>query len=82
MADPISAGRSSYAAATAVLRAALPAMPAPRRAQNAGLQVSSDAARSVDLRTAPEVPSVPPAGLVTKRPAIPIADYVATMKAR
>jgi hypothetical protein len=51
-------------------------------AQGGGTQITTDAARSVDLRTAPEVPSVPPPpGLVTNRPTIPMADYLAAKRA-
>ena len=70
----------------AVGAAALLAVPAaiapPASAQGTGLQASSDAAKSVDLRTAPEVPAVAlPAGLAINRPTMPMADYVAAKNA-
>jgi hypothetical protein len=67
--------------ANAVLLMALTATVAAN-AQDTGPQISTGAARSVDLRTAPELPSVPPPpGLVTDRPTIPIADYLAAKRA-
>src|SRR5207244_2842890 len=62
---------------------AVPAAIAPTAsAQDTGIQISVDAAKSVDLRTAPELPAVPrPAGLVTNRPTIPMADYLAAKNA-
>jgi len=54
----------------------------PASAQSSGLQISSDAAQSVALSSAPEVPGVArPADLVTNRPTIPMADYVAAKNA-
>jgi hypothetical protein len=51
-------------------------------AQDTGIQITVDAAKSVDLTTAPDVPAVPrPAGLVTNRPTMPMADYVAAKNA-
>jgi len=76
-----SRNRGCVVASTFAL-AALTAMPAPANAQDTGLQITTGAARSVDLKTAPEVPSVrPPAGLVTNRPTIPMADYLAAKRA-
>src|SRR5437879_3554431 len=50
----------------------------PASAQDTGTRIRVDAAKSVDLRTAPETPSVPPpAGLFINRPTIPMADYLA-----
>jgi hypothetical protein len=60
----------------------LMALTAAAGAPGGGAQITTDAARSVDLRTAPEVPSVPaPPGLVTNRPTIPMADYLAAKRA-
>jgi hypothetical protein len=70
------------AVASAVVLAVLTAMTAAANAQGMGPQITAGAAQSVDLKTAPEVPSVrPPAGLVTSRPTIPIADYLAAKRA-
>ena len=68
--------------ANAVLLAALTAMAGAASAQGGGAQITTGAARSVDLRTAPEVPSVPqPPGLVSNRPTIPMAEYLAAKRA-
>jgi hypothetical protein len=66
----------------AIAPAASPATAATASAQDSGLQISSDAAKSVDLRTAPEVPPVArPAGLAINRPTMPMADYLAAKNA-
>ncbi len=70
------------AVASAVFLMALMATAGAASAQDGGAQITTGAARSVDLRTAPEVPSVPPPpGLVTNRPTIPMADYLAAKQA-
>ena len=70
------------AVANAVSLMALTAMTVAASAQGTGPQITAGAARSVDLRTAPEVRSVPPPpGLVTNRPTIPMADYLAAKRA-
>src|SRR5437016_2610089 len=52
------------------------------RAQDPGAAPSISEVRSVDLRTAPEIPAAPrPAGLVTNRPTMPMADYIAAKNA-
>ena len=82
MADDNRAGRWLCAVASAAVLMVCAAIAATASAQDAGLKISSDAARSIDLRTAPEVPAVPrPPGLVTSRPTIPMADYVAAKNA-
>src|SRR5437016_9404490 len=69
------------AASGAVLAAAVAAAPVAW-AQDAGAAPSISEARSIDLRTAPEIPAVPrPAGLVTNRPTMPMADYIAAKNA-
>ena len=70
------------AVANAVFVAASAAMIVAASAQGTGAQITAGAAQSVDLRTAPEVRSVPPPpGLVTNRPTIPMADYLAAKRA-
>ena len=70
------------AVASAVFLMALTAAAGAASAQGGGGQITTDAARSVDLRTAPEIPSVPPPpGLVTNRTTIPMADYLAAKRA-
>jgi hypothetical protein len=70
------------ALAHAIVLAVLTAMTAAANAQGTGLQITAGAAQSVDLKTAPEVPSLrPPPGLVTSRPTIPMADYLAAKRA-
>ena len=55
---------------------------APASAQNTGRQIRSDAAKTIHLSSAPEVPAVArPADLVTGRPTIPMADYIAAKNA-
>ncbi len=69
------------AASGAVLAASGAAAPTAR-AQDAGTQPPLTEVRVVDLRTAPEIPAVPrPAGLVTNRPTMPMADYIAAKNA-
>ena len=68
--------------ASASLLAISAAIAAPAGAQDTGVKISTDAAKSIDLRSAPEMPSVPrPAGLSINRPTIPMADYVAAKNA-
>jgi hypothetical protein len=51
-------------------------------AQDTGLQISGDAAKSVDLKTASEVAAVArPADLAINRPTMPMADYLAAKNA-
>src|SRR5207248_10384010 len=51
-------------------------------AQDVPLRGTAEKARLVDLQTAPEVAPVPrPADLVTNRPTIPMADYIAAKNA-
>src|SRR6266403_1375189 len=70
------------AVASAGLLAVSAAVAPPASAQSSGLQLSSDAAQTVDLSSAPEVPGVArPADLVTNRPTIPMAGYVAAKNA-
>ena len=70
------------AVVSAALLAVSAAVAPPASAQSSGLQISSDAAQSVDLSSAPEVPGVArPADLVTNRPTIPMADYIAAKNA-
>ena len=70
------------AVVSASLLAVCAAMPLPASAQDKGQQVSIAGGTIIDLKTAPEVPSVgPPAGLVTNRPTIPMADYLAAKRA-
>jgi len=65
----------------ALVAVAAPIAP-PASAQAAGLQTSGEAAKSVDLATAPDVPAVaPPPGLAINRPTIPMADYIAAKNA-
>jgi hypothetical protein len=73
---------TGWMVASAVFLAALTARAGVTRAQGGEAQISTGPARSVDLRTAPEVPPVPPPpGLVTNRPTIPMADYLAAKRA-
>ena len=70
------------AVASAALLAISAASAPPTSAQDTGTRITVDAAKSVDLRTAPELPAVaPPPGLVTNRPTIPMADYLAAKTA-
>jgi hypothetical protein len=67
-----------YAVASAALFALSAATAPPASAQDNGTRITVDAAKSVDLRTAPEVPDTPrPTDLVSNRPTIPMADYLA-----
>src|SRR5205823_1660601 len=69
------------AASGAVLAASVAAAPSAR-AQDAGTELRASESRLVDLRTAPAIAAVPqPAGLVTNRPTMPMADYVAAKNA-
>jgi hypothetical protein len=70
------------AVASAVLLAVSAAIAPTASAQDASMQISTGPAKSVDLRTAPEVPAIPPpAGLAINRPTIPMADYIAAKNA-
>jgi hypothetical protein len=70
------------AAASAALLTLSAATDPPASAQTTGIRITVDAAKSVDLRTAPELPAVPrPAGLVINRPTMPMTDYVAAKNA-
>jgi hypothetical protein len=70
------------AVASAAVLAGSAAIAATASVQDTGLKISSDAAKSIDLKSAPEVPAVArPADLVTGRPTIPLADYVAAKNA-
>jgi hypothetical protein len=70
------------AVTSAALLAMLAAIAPPATAQDTGIRITVDAAKSVDLRTVPELPAVPrPPGLVTNRPTIPMADYLAAKNA-
>src|SRR5438093_10339929 len=61
------------AVASAALLAVAAAVAPPASAQDTRPQVSSDAAKKVDLSSAPAVPAVArPADLVTNRPTIPM----------
>ena len=69
------------AASGAVLAASIAAAPAAR-AQDVRIEPQLSEPRSIDLQTAPEIPPMArPAGLVTNRPTMPMADYVAAKKA-
>jgi hypothetical protein len=82
MADDNRARGWLCAIASAALLAVSAAVAPPASAQDSGLQISSEAAQSVDLKTAPEVPAVArPADFATNRPTIPMADYVAAKNA-
>jgi hypothetical protein len=60
----------------------LAAIALPASAQDTGIRITVDAAKSVDLRNAPELPAVPrPPGLFTNRPTMPMADYIAAKNA-
>jgi hypothetical protein len=70
------------AVASAALLGLSAAIAAPASAQDNGTRITVDAAKPVDLRTAPELPPVPrPPGLVTNRPTMPMADYLAAKSA-
>src|SRR5438477_11887272 len=70
------------AVASAALLAISAASAPPTSAQDTGTRITVDAAKSVDLRTAPEVPAVArPADIVTNRPTMPMADYLAAKNA-
>src|SRR5437588_5038035 len=70
------------AVASAGLLAISAGVALPTRAQDNGTRITIDAAKSVDLRTAPELPAVPrPPDLVTNRPTMPMADYLAAKNA-
>jgi hypothetical protein len=62
---------------------AVPAAIAPSAtAQDASMQISVGPAKTIDLRTAPEVPAAAaPAGLAINRPTMPMADYIAAKNA-
>ena len=75
-------GREWCAVASAALLGLSAAIGAPASAQDNGTRITVDAAKSIDLRTAPELPPVPrPPGLVTNRPTMPMADYLAAKSA-
>jgi hypothetical protein len=70
------------AAAVGAVLAAAVMTAANARAQDAGTKKQLSEVRSVDLRTAPEIPAVPrPAGFATNRPTMPMADYLAAKNA-
>jgi hypothetical protein len=70
------------AVASAALLAVSAAIAPPASAQDTGMQVSTGDGKSIDLASAPEVPTVAaPAGLAINRPTIPMADYVAAKNA-
>ena len=70
------------AAASAAVMALWTAAAATAAEQEKSRQVTLDPPRSVDLRSAPEIPAVPrPADLVTNRPTMPMADYIAAKSA-
>jgi hypothetical protein len=70
------------AVASAAVLAGSAAIAAAASAQNTGRQISSDAAKTIHLSSAPKVaPVAPPAGLAINRPTIPMANYVAAKNA-
>jgi hypothetical protein len=70
------------AVASAALLAVSATIAPPASAQDTGPQVSTGDGKSIDLATAPEMPTVAaPAGLAINRPTIPMADYVAAKNA-
>jgi hypothetical protein len=70
------------AAASAALLMAFAAIIPAASAQNTNRKVKIDAAKTVDLNTAPDVPAVPwPADLNINRPTMPMADYLAAKNA-
>jgi hypothetical protein len=70
------------AAAIAALLALSAAIVSAANAQYTSRKVQVDAAKTVDLTTAPEVPAVPwPADLNINRPTMPMADYLAAKNA-
>jgi hypothetical protein len=82
MADNTRAGGWLCAMAGAALLAGSAAIPPTADTQEAGIQLSTGPARTVDLRTAPVLPAVPrPADLAINRPTMPMADYVAAKNA-
>jgi hypothetical protein len=87
MADDNRARGWLWAVASAALLAVSAAIAPTASAQDAGIkdtgqQVSTGASQSIDLNSAPEVPSAPrPEGLVINRPTIPMADYIAAKNA-
>jgi hypothetical protein len=82
MANNTRSGEWFRVIASAALLAVSAAIAPTANAQDTGLQLSTDPAKSVNLKTAPEVPAVAlPAGLAINRPTIPMADYVAAKNA-
>ena len=70
------------AVASAAFMAVSTAIAAMASAAATRWEVTADAARTIDLKTAPEVAPVPlPAGLAINRPTIPMADYLAAKNA-
>src|SRR5439155_26910341 len=76
-------GRVSWCAvASAALLAISAASAPPASAQDTGIRITVDAAKSVDLNTAPEAPAMlRPADLNINRPTIPMTDYLAAKNA-
>src|SRR5439155_18916467 len=71
-----------YAVASAAVLALSAAIAPPASAQDTGTRITSGAAKTVDIGTAPEVvPVAPPAGLAINRPMMPMADYLAAKDA-
>jgi hypothetical protein len=82
MADNNQGRKWLSAGASVALLAMLAAIAPPASAQDKGPRITVDGAKSVDLRTAPELPAVPrPPGLVTNRPTMPMTDYLAAKNA-
>jgi hypothetical protein len=70
------------AVASVALLAVSTAIAPPAGAQDTGIQISGDAAKTIDLNSAPKVAAAPrPEGLSINRPTIPMADYVAAKNA-
>jgi hypothetical protein len=70
------------AAVSAGLLAVFAANSYPASAQDTGQQARITAVTTIDLKTAPELPTVPrPADLVINRPTMPMAGYVAAKNA-
>src|SRR5438132_2270022 len=74
--------RWRVAVASAVLLAISAAIALSASAQDTGTRITSGAAKTVDIGTAPEVaPVARPAGLAINRPMMPMADYLAAKNA-
>src|SRR5207253_6781763 len=76
-------GRRWWGAVASAAVLAISAAIAPSAsAQDTRPRITSGAAKTVDISTAPEVPAAaPPAGLAINRPMMPMADYVAAKNA-